>query len=149
MPSLGRNAKAYRSATLLTGDITGDETWIELDAIRNVTVDEGSTMADNTFRDSNGFELSVQALKQAPVSFEIRVEVDDADYQAIRDAYQDGTQIAMLFATGDIESPPQEAVAGNYSVESFGRDEANDNIIVRSVTVQPSSYMQHVEYEES
>ncbi len=138
---IGLDAVLYRSATVLDDDTNTPAlaTWIEMGNVRDVTLNLEKGEADVTTRGNNGWRARRGTLKDGSLDLEMIVDPEDADYQAVRNAYMNNTEIALAAMSGDITEEGEEGLAANYEVFSFTRNEPLEDAMTVSVTLRPSS----------
>lgn len=140
---LGMNAKLYRSATLMSDDTTAHvegKTWIEVDNVRDLTLNLETGEADITTRANSGWRATLATLKDGSVEFQMVWDSADSNFEAIKDAWLSSSLIAMAVMTGDIEDNGEEGLAANFSVTNFTRNEALEEAIVIDVTLKPAEF---------
>lgn len=137
------NAKLYRSATLMSDDTTAHvegKTWIEVDNVRDLTLNLETGEADITTRANSGWRATLATLKDGSVEFQMVWDSADSNFEAIKDAWLSSSLIAMAVMTGDIEDNGEEGLAANFSVTNFTRNEALEEAIVIDVTLKPAEF---------
>jgi len=139
---LGENAKLYYSATL-EADFTPSVSATIAAEVRNVKVGAKSDTPEYTTRNNGGVKQYATSLKDLSISFEIKIPATidaDAAYTAIRDAWKNGTEIA-LYALSDLKTVPgAEGPTGNFVIADMTRDEGNGNVLFATVEAKPSSF---------
>lgn len=146
--SLGKDAKLYVGDTLLSSVVAvGDVTWTEEDEVRDVTLNLDRSEADVTTRANSGWRATATTLADASVDFMLIFKSDDSQFESIRDAFTDNTEIALAIMDGDITSDGTQGLAANFVVTSFSRSEPLEEGISYDVTVRPST--RHEWYEAS
>lgn len=143
---LGKDAKLYRSANLLTAAndaaVTG-ATWVEVDEVKNVNLDGPASEADKTTRASGGWKQTASTQRDLAISFDLHVpKAGSTNYEAIRAAYVGSTEIAMLALDMDKDTTKAEGPASNWTITGLNRTEELENVVVYSVTAKPSSFTQ-------
>lgn len=139
---LGMNAKLYRSADALTGttpNIPADATWIEMDNVRDLTLNLETGESDITTRGNNGWRATAATLKDGSIEFEMVWDSGDADFTAIKDAWSGSSEIAMMALDGGESTSGSQGLASNFTVTNFTRNEPLEEAITVSVTLKPSS----------
>ena len=131
--TIGLNAKAYRN----TGTYASP-TWVELDAVRDVTLNLEKSMGDVSSRASSWMR-SLPALKNASIEFELLYDGADTGVQAIRDAFLNDTLIDMAFMDGDMDTAGSQGLRAECHVENFSRSEPLEEPILVSVTLRPAA----------
>lgn len=144
---LGMNCKFYFSDTLLDGDLNTPSTvtWNEISNVRDLTLNLETGEADVTTRANNGWRATAATLKDGSIEFEMLWESGDAGFDALKNAWANGTEIALAAMDGAVDTSGNEGLAGNFSVTNFSRNEPLEEGVTVSVTVKPSS---HTEWYE-
>jgi len=137
---LGMNAKAYYGAA-----DTPLVNLVELTNVKDVNLSLDAGEADVTTRANSGWRATAATLKEASAEFEMVWKTSDAALAAIRDAYLNGTELAMCFLTDDKGTTGAEGPRGNWTITNFSRNEALEEGITISVTVKLSKFEEWVE----
>lgn len=140
---LGMNAKTYYSTTLATADTAAHFaglSWTELDNIRDAGLNAETGESDITTRANNGWRATAATLKDGSIETEMVWKPSDAGFAAIKDAWLNGTEIAIAIMDGDVSTPGNQGLAGNFTVTNFSRDEPLEEAIKVNVTLKPSSF---------
>lgn len=137
---LGMNAKAYRSTTLLNGTNTDSVTWDEVPNIKDLEISLETQEADVTTRANSGWSQTLASLKDGSIEFEMIWDTADTDFEAIRTAWLNGTELAFMALDGDEGTSGSQGLASNFTVTSFSRSEPLAEALTVSVTLKPSSY---------
>lgn len=123
--ALGKDAKLYYG-------VAGATATTEISNVRNVTLNLDSSEADVTTRGNAGWKASVQAMRECSVDFEMLWQPGDTAFEAIRDAFLSGGQVALnILDMADGEGPD-----GDFSITSFTRNEDLEDAIKASVTAK-------------
>ena len=137
---LGMNCKLYRCATLLDATNTpAAATWIEVDNVKDVNLQQENGEADITTRANNGWRATAATLKEATIEFEMVWKPSDAAFTAILNAWLNATEIALVALDGAEDAAGSQGLASNFSVTSFTRNEPLEEAVTVSVTLKPSS----------
>ena len=64
----------------------------------------------------------------------------DAGFAAIRDAWLNNAEIALMSLDGDQNTGGSQGLVSNFMVTNFSRSEPLEEAITVSVTVKPSSF---------
>jgi len=140
---LGMECKLYRCATLLDETNTPAlATWIELDNVKDVNLQQENGEADVTTRANNGWRATAATLKEATIEFEMLWKPSDAAFTAILTAWLNATEIALVALDGADDVVGSQGLASNFSVTSFTRNEPLEEAVTVNVTLKPSSYTQ-------
>ena len=140
---LGKDCKFYYSGDLLTGEAGGlpaDLSWNLIDNVRDLTLNLESGEADVTTRGNAGWRATMSTLKDGSLDFEMLWETGDAAFDALKDAWLLGTEIALAAMDGNIAESDSEGLVSNFVVTSFSRAEPLEEGVTVSVTVKPSSH---------
>ena len=143
---LGLNAKLYRN----TGSYASP-TWNEIGNVKDVTLNLESAEADVTVRANNGWRATVPTLKDASVEFEMVWDTEDADFEAIKDAYLGNTTIEILALDGPVSgtgSSGNQGLRATCSVTAFSRSEPLEEALSVSVTLKPAYAVNAPEWHE-
>lgn len=145
--ALGMNAKIYRNPSLWAVGDANEVTsaignLVVIGNCKDVTINLETGEADITTRDNDGWRATAGTLKDGSVDFESQFKYPDTALAAIRDAWLNSTEIALVVLTGDISTEGHEGLAANFTVTNFSRNEPLEEAITYSVTLKPSSYQQ-------
>ena len=143
---LGKECKAYYADTLLDGTNTSTLSWLEVDNIRDLTLNCDKGEADMKTRGSGGWDQTKATFKSATVEFEMLWKPSDPAFTAIKDAYINDTELAFAAMDGDINTSGKQGLASNFEVMQFERSEPLEEGVKASVTLKPSS---HTEWYEA
>jgi hypothetical protein len=140
---LGKDSKAYYSTTAIgvtpATDTPADLTWVEVDIIRDATTNQEVGEADSSTRGTGGYKATESTLKDASIDLEIKWVSANAGMEALRDAYNNTTAIAMAFMDGAIATSGNQGLTANFAVTSFSRSEPLEGIVTVAITLKPSS----------
>ena len=144
---LGMNCKFYYSDTLLDGGANTPDTvsWNEISNVRDLTLNLETGEADITTRASSGWRATAATLKDGSIEFEMLWDTGDSAFDAIRNAWSGGSEIALAAMDGDVATSGSEGLVGNFTVTNFSRSEPLEEGVTVSVTVKPSSQTQWYE----
>ena len=117
----------------------GSATWNEIDLARDVTLNLEASEADVASRGNSGWRATRAALRDAGVEFDLVWDSDDAELEAIRDAYLNGTEIGLAVMDGDIATAGSEGFGTNFVITGFNRGEPLEEAVTVSVTAKPAS----------
>jgi len=145
--TLGMNCKLYRCATLIddSGNTPALATWLEIDNVKDLTLNLETGEADITTRANNGWRATAATLKDGSIEFEMLWKPGDAAFDAIQAAWAGANEIAFFAADGDEATSGTQGLAGNFSVTNFSRNEPLEEAVTASVTIKPSSYSEWYE----
>ena len=133
---IGLDCKLYYDETPLSGGPNG-ASWTELDKARDVNLNLEAGEADITARDNDGWRAYAQSLKDGTVEFEMIWDPTDAGCEAIRDAFMDGSTIAMAVMDGDLSVVWTEGFTANFEITGFSQAQPLEEGVTVSVTCRP------------
>lgn len=130
---LGLDAKLYRNAgTYVAPD------WIEMENVRDLTLNLEKGEADVTTRGNNGWRAMIGTLKDGSVEWESVWDTDDTDFVAIKDAWFDNTSIELAIMDGSIFDPESQGLRATFSVINLTRNEPLEEALTASITARPT-----------
>ncbi len=127
MYKLGLEGKLYY------GD-SGATATNELSNAKDVTLNLESSEADVTTRGNNGWRATVAALKDASIEWSMIWDTSDAGFTAIKNAYLNGTAIALAI----LDAENGEGLDADFAITSFSREEPLEDAMSVSVTAKPT-----------
>ncbi len=130
---LGMDAKLYRN----TGSY-GSPTWVEIQNVKDVTLNLEKGEADVTTRANQGWRATVGTLKDASIDFQMVWDTDDAGFTAVQQAFFGNTPLEFAVMDGPISDPTTEGLRATFDVFSFTRNEALEEAILVDVTIKPT-----------
>lgn len=130
MASQGMFAQLAYKAT----GVGGAGFWSEMEKARDVTLNLDAGEADVTTRGNDGWRATIAGLKEASIDFELVWEPDDPGFEAVKDAYLNGTTIGL--AALDVAGAEGEGLVGDFSITNFSRAEPLEDAIIVSVTAK-------------
>jgi len=130
---LGMDAKLYRN----TGSYAVP-TWDEIGNVKDLSLSLEKGEADVTTRNNNGWRATIGTLKEASIEFQMVWDTDDADFEAIQEAFFGNSQIELAVMDGDITDGESEGLRATCDVTKFSRTENLEEAIMVDVTVKPS-----------
>jgi hypothetical protein len=138
---LGIKGKLFRSNTnsTITNTTWSASGWDEVTQVADLSTALDVAEADATTRANNGWEQTVNVLKRGELTFELVYDPADVDYQSIRDAYLNQTELAMAILDGAIANTA-EGLVSNFSITGFGRVENKNDVMRVPVKAKPSSF---------
>ncbi len=144
---LGMDCKFYRASAVLDGASVTPATaeWTEITNIRDLTANLESGEADITTRANSGWRATAATLKAATLEFEMLWDTGDVGFDALKDAWLNGTEIGLAAMDGNIASAGQEGIVGNWRITNFSRSEPLEEGVMVSVTAKASSQMEWYE----
>ena len=131
---LGKDAKLYRG-------VAGATATTLLDIVQKVTVSGETAMADVTTRANSGFKAEAAGLKTSGLTFDMVLKPNDAGFVAVRDAWVNGTQIALKALT----RANGEGIDADYAISKFERTEDLEQGIMVSVEAKLTKFRAYIE----
>ena len=141
---IGLDCKLYRAAAL-NGTAPSAASWNEITKAREVNTNLEAAEADVSSRANNTWRATRPTLKDATLEFELLWDPADTQVEAIRDAYLNGTQLALAAMDGDITVSGSEGFVADYYITSFQRGEPLEEGVTVSVTAKAHSDQQWYE----
>lgn len=138
---IGLDCKAYRLTTGTRAAWPGTGSPSNLDEIpniRDVTLSISKTTADVTTRGGNGWRLSVAALKEGNIDFEMVYDTADTDFTALQAAFLNNTVIAMAFLDGPAATVGTQGFWADFMVSSFEVTQPLEGAAIVRVSVVPT-----------
>ncbi len=135
---LGKSCKVYYCTTALDGasnDAAG-ATWVEIDLVKDLTLDHAREDHDATTRGSGDYVETAKGMIEAGVEFGMKHLPGNAGFDALRDAWIAGTTVAMAIMDGDIATSGSEGLCANMVVD-MKRAEPVRGEMDYAVTVKP------------
>ncbi len=112
----------------------------ELSNVRDVTINHQTGEADVTTRANQGWRATAATLRECSVDFQMVWKPNDAGFEAIKNAWINGSEISMAFISDDPAQSGAEGPCGNFSITNFSRSEALEEAIVVDVTAKLSAW---------
>lgn len=113
-------------------------TWQEITDAENVTLSMTKQEASINNRASKNEKL-LSGNKVREISFTITYDPADAQYETLRDAFENDTLIAIAAMDGNIATSGSEGLQMDVEVVQFNRQEPQNGPITVDVTVKPSA----------
>jgi predicted secreted protein len=130
---LGLDAKLYRNSGTYA-----IPAWNEITNAKDVTLNLEASEADASRRGSAGWRETLRGLKDGSVEFEMVYDGTDAEFQALRDAFLNGTTVEVAVLDGDVTTTGTQGLRATMSVINFSRNEPLEEALTVSVTVKPA-----------
>lgn len=108
-------------------------TWSAITTISEVTVSAERGKADVSTRGSGGWKMEKGTLKSLSLEFDIKDKNGDTEFNAIREAYLNGTQLDLAVTDLPIATSGAEGFRAYFEVESISRKEPLEDAVVYSV----------------
>ncbi|MFA5526639.1 MAG: phage tail tube protein [Acholeplasmataceae bacterium] len=132
---LGKDAVLYQGpAAAALGSLT------EMSNVRDVTLSMEGEEADVTTRAAGDWRATAVAFKTMTLEWEMLWKPDDAGFEAIKDAFLNGTEIELAALTGARETANSEGPKGTFVITGFSRNEPLGEGVTVSVTAKPSLF---------
>ena len=129
-PRQGRLQKAYYDAD---GDIA-TPMWIELGKIQGGGKTSQRDVSEIKERDLDE-TLVLLGHKSRELTLQLTRRPGQADFNALQDAYENGTKIGFAMVTGDITDSGQRGWQGEVYVTGWDDDQSHDGTVI-SVTIR-------------
>lgn len=130
---IGAECKLYHSAALTGEPSTGS--WTEI-TCRDLTLNQDAAEANLSTR-ANRWSRARPTMRNASVEFEITYDPDDTCYTALRDAFINGTKIALAVMDGDIAVAGNQGFAGNFGIFGLNVSQPLEGEVTVAVTAKP------------
>lgn len=142
---LGKNAKAYASATTVTASTnsayaTAAAAATEVTNAKDVKLDFSVSTADVATRASGGWGAQVATIKSGSVSFTAIWKPSDPVFAILLQAWLDSEEIFFTALDGAHDVAGSQGPAGNFSVSDLSRSEGLNEAITAEIKLVPSSY---------
>lgn len=124
---LGLNCKLFRGEA-------GSTAATEMKNVKDVSCSLETGEADITTRAADGWRVNVATLKEATIEFGMLYDTEDADLNAISDAFFNNTAIALFVSDGLGSGLDCDAVITQFNVEQNLEEGVNV-----SVTAKPTN----------
>jgi len=131
---LGDEMKLYCCAA----GIGGTPEWTEIGNVKDVKLNVSKAEADVSIRGGGGWKRTVGAMKDASIEFEMPWDTADAGFQAVKDAYFDGTLLGLAVMDGPIAGAGSEGLWADCAILKFDRNEPLHDAVTVSVTAKPT-----------
>lgn len=140
---LGRQAVAYYSSTALDGSNTTSvlSGATEIGNIMDLSLQLDSEFVDATTRSeaAAGFKSQIAVINNGQLTFEARWLPGDTVFDALIDAWTNGTEFTMIALDQSKATSGAQGLAANFSV-SISKTEALQDVQKASITLSISSY---------
>lgn len=114
----------------------GSPTWVLIENVRDLTGPDSMGEADVSIR-GNGLKLSEPTLEEVSFEWDMIHDPDDADFNAVKAAYEGKTLIEFAFADGPIATSGTKYLRIETKVFKFDRAEPLEGANVRSIVAKP------------
>ena len=112
----------------------GSPSWLEIDTVRDVTLNLERNEIDDTSRTTNGWRSRLAGLAQWGADFEMIYNTANTAWQKVRESFFLNTSIEVLVLDGDITVDDQEGIRGTVFVTNFERAEPLEEAVTNSTT---------------
>ena len=130
---MGKDAKVYYG----TQDVVDPDSMTEVSRVKDVTVSLEAGQADVTTRASGGWRSNAPTLRSCSATFQLIMPTTaNAIVEAFRDAFLNGTFLALAILDDDRDTVDAQGPLGNFGVVSFNRAEPLEDAVVYDVTAQ-------------
>jgi len=109
--------------------------WVEIDTVRDVTLNLTRNEIDDTSRTTNGWRSRLGGLSEWGADFEMIYNTANVSWQKVRESYFDNTVIEVLILDGDITVDDKEGLRGNVFVTEMSREEPLEDVMSNSTTM--------------
>ena len=130
---LGLNAKIYNNSGSYASP-----TWDEITGARDVGVKLANGEAAVSSRGSGGWKLTKAAMKDASVEFDVIYDPADTEFQALRDAWINGTAVELAVMDSDVAVAGAEGIRASFAVIGFDRNEPLEGPLTVAVVCKPT-----------
>lgn len=137
--TVGYECKLYRlsTGTREAWPASGSpENLTEITNVRDATLNLEKGEADATTRAASGWRATKPTLKDGSVEFEMVWDTSDAGFTAIKDAYFNGTTIAIAVLDGDKDTNGTQGLWADFEVANFSRSEPLDDVVKANVSLK-------------
>lgn len=112
--------------------------WVEIDNVKDVSLDLKKGKADVTTRRALGWRQNKPTLKEGPISFTMVWDDEDPNFAAIRDSWLNDTDIEILCLSGPLTESGAEGLRAYMGVFDFVRGEPLEDAMTVDVTIEPT-----------
>jgi len=127
---VGYNARMYYNSGTEAVPV-----WLEIDTVRDVTLNQTRNEIDDTSRTTNGWRSRLAGLAEWGADFEMVYNTANTAWQMIRSSVDTNTIIEVLLLDGDIQVDGHEGMRGSVFVTEFSRAEPLEDVISNSCTM--------------
>lgn len=138
---LGLDAKMYRqtTGTRAAWPATGTAPDLEeMGNVKDVTINLETGEADVTTRGGSGWRQTASTLKDGTVEFEMIHDPGDTDFTAIKNAWLNGTNIAMAVLDGASDTAGVQGLWADFQITNFSQSQPLEEAMTYSVTAKPA-----------
>jgi len=143
--TLGVDGKLYYGTAAEDNPTAMTELTLAQDVSVNLEADE----AEITTRGGGGWKQHAQTLKDCTIEFDMLYQNDDAGYETIRDAYLDGTTVALAALDGAAATAGTEGLLGDFVITGFSLPQEVAGVMTVSVTARLNLFTEWYEASAS
>jgi len=125
----------YEGVVYYNTGTEGSPVWVEIDTVRDVTLNLTRNEIDDTSRTTNGWRSRLGGLSEWGADFEMIYDTSNTSWQKIRESYFDNTIVDVLILDGDITVDDKEGLRGNVFVTEMSREEPLEDVMSNSTTM--------------
>ena len=133
MSSAGFEGVLYRN----TGT-WASPTWSAIDVVRDVSANSEKGEIDATSRGSSGIRRTIAGIREDGFEFECVKKTDDSEWQAIRDAFLNGTTIELLALEGEVTTAGNQGLRAECVITQFNDGQGFEDLQTTSVVAKPT-----------
>ena len=122
----------------------GCPSWLEIDTVRDVTMNLERNEVDDTSRTAQGWRSRLAGLAQWGADFEMIYNTESTPWQKVRESFFLNTSIEVLILDGDITIDDKEGLRGTVFVTNFERSEPLEEAVTNATTFVGSGTPQWV-----
>ena len=111
---------------------------VVIDNCRDLTMSLETDEWDATTRAAAGWEVIATKLTKATIEFEMLWKTSDAAFAAVKNAFMNGTTLALAVLDGVEDTAGVEGLWADFHVTKFGRNEPLREGMVVPVTLRPA-----------
>lgn len=109
--------------------------FVEMTNVRDQSFPMTKTLADSSKRGNKGWKTQRAALKDARLEWQMVYEKDDADFEAIRDAFLTDTPVKMR----DLDGEDGDGIEADFDIAEFRKNAALEDVVLYDVVAVPST----------
>jgi len=124
----------YECVLYYNNGTTESPNWLEIDTVRDVTLNLSRNDVDDTSRTTDGWRSRLAGLAEWGADFEMIYNTANTAWEKVRASFFDNTSIEILALDGDISVDGKQGIRGTVFVTSFERAEPLEDVVSNSVT---------------
>ncbi len=132
MPKLGTKCKTYIDAS---GGVT---TWVEVVNVEDATLNQDRNAGEVMNRGSDWVKV-LTGKKNAVIDVTLTLNVADAQYIALRNAYNNDSDVGVAVMSGVITTVGEEGFQAACKIVSFNRTETLQDVVKIAMQLRPSA----------